>query len=754
MTDYPPRQNGKNEKFPTQEEPVNISRRRLLLATAGVTAGALVLGFGFPVKQARAKGSPATLAPGTRVPAFLEIRPDNVIRFQCPFAEGGQGIFTAMAQIVGEELDADPSTFLVENAPAGADYLIMEGGIRSTGGSESVRSSYFTMRRLGALARQMLLQAAAEVLQVPVASLKTEPGKVIHEASGRSLPYGQLAARALDMPVPDVASVKLKHPSDFRWIGKPVKRLDVYEKSTGKAVYTIDCSVEGMLHAAVQHAPRLGLKVGTIRNEAQVQSMKGIHSVHKLPGAVAVVAERWWNAKQAAEALQIDWLEPDESEKFRYMPADFSSAAFVEELANAQGEGEDVEVKGHFAQAMKEAKTTLTAQYHSQHLNHAQLEPPTALARFNDDGTLELWIPNQEPELFQADVAALTGLDISKVFIHSPLMGGFFGRHFNYDHSAMAYPQAIQLARAVGRPVKLIWSREEEFLRDTHRPMAAVRFSAGLDAEGYPIAIQAISTCEGAAEGIAGKKDDKIDETSVEGLAGKAYAIPNVRIAQLYKKGPVMVGYWRSVGNSMNDFLYESFLDEIADKGGKDPFELRMRLLKGNSRLTTLLRAVEELSGGWKAGPYTAADGSRRARGVAMASPFGTQAAAIAEVSIENGQVRVHQIWEAIDPGNIVNPAIIEAQVNSAVALGLSQVLIEESLYEKGKPVARNYDLYPILPPSRMARVHVRIVESGAKMGGIGEPPLPAIPPAVANAVARLTGKRVRSMPLSRHDFT
>jgi len=227
-----------------------------------------------------------------------------------------------------------------------------------------------------------------------------------------------------------------------------------------------------------------------------------------------------------------------------------------------------------------------------------------------------------------------------------------------------------------------------------------------------------------------------------------------VRIAQLYKKGPVMVGYWRSVGNSMNDFLYESFLDEIADKGGKDPFELRMRLLKGNSRLTTLLRAVEELSGGWKAGPYTAADGSRRARGVAMASPFGTQAAAIAEVSIENGQVRVHQIWEAIDPGNIVNPAIIEAQVNSAVALGLSQVLIEESLYEKGKPVARNYDLYPILPPSRMARVHVRIVESGAKMGGIGEPPLPAIPPAVANAVARLTGKRVRSMPLSRHDFT
>jgi len=752
MSEQPDSLNATNELFPSGE-PVNISRRRFLIASAGMTAGALVLGFGLPVGQARAQaGSPAA-APGTRVPAFLEIRPDNSVRFQCPFIEGGQGIFTAMAQIVGEELDADPSTFVVENAPAGADYKVMDSGMRITGGSQSVRTSYTTMRRLGALTRQMLLQAAAEEMQVSVSSLKTEPGQVIHEATGRSLTYGQLASRALDLPVPDAASVKLKDPSQFRWIGKPVQRLDMHEKSTGQAVYSIDCSVEGMLHAAVQHAPRMGLKPGNILNEAHVRAMKGIHSVHRLPGAVAVVAERWWNAKRAAEALQVDWLEPAADEKDRYMPADFSSDAFAEQLASAPGEGDDAEVKGNFTQAVKDAHTTVTATYHSQYLNHAQLEPPSALARFNEDGTLELWMPNQAPEMFQADVAARTGMDASKILIHSPLLGGFFGRHFVYD-TAMVYPQAIQLAREVGRPVKLIWSREEEFLRDTHRPMAAVRFSAGLGGDGYPVAIQAISVCEGPTEGIAGKKGDKLDETAVEGLAGKAYAIPNVRIAQIYKKGPVMLGYWRSVGNSMNDFLYESFLDEIADKGGKDPFELRMRLLQGNKRLTTLLRAVEELSGGWKPGPYTAADGTRRARGVAMASPFGTEAAAIAEVSIENGQVRVHQIWEAIDPGSIVNPAIIEAQVNGAVALGLSQVLVEESVFENGKPVARNFDMYPILPPSRMARVHVRIVESGEKMGGIGEPPLPAVPPAVANAVSRLTGKRIRSMPLSRHDFT
>src|SRR6185437_13698473 len=253
-----------------------------------------------------------------------------------------------------------------------------------------------------------------------------------------------------------------------------------------------------------------------------------------------------------------------------------------------------------------------------------------------------------------------TGLDPAKITIHSPLLGGFFGRHFIYD-TASPYPQAIQLAKEIGRPIKVIWSREEEFLRDILRPMAVVRFRAGLDANGMPVALQAVSATEGPTEGISNKRGEKLDPTALEGLTGKAYAIPNRRIAQLYVKTPVMLGYWRSVGNSHNDFLYESFLDELADKGGQDPYALRMRLLQGNQRLTNLLHAVGEMSGGWKRGPYTAADGTRRARGVAMASPFGTQAAAIAEVSMESGQVKVHDVWEAIDPGSIVNPAIIEA---------------------------------------------------------------------------------------------
>ncbi|PMZ93226.1 MULTISPECIES: molybdopterin cofactor-binding domain-containing protein [unclassified Pseudomonas] len=731
-------------------ETVNLSRRRFL---AGSAIGALVLGFGLPLGSARVQAAAATTERGTQVPAFLEIRADGSVHLLSPFMEGGQGVNTAMAQIIGEELDADPATFVVESAPAGEAYVVMENGLRITGGSMSVRMSYPTMRRLGALARAMLLQAGAEQLGVPVGELSTEPGKVVHAASGRALGYGELAAKAMDLPVPDPASVKLRAPSQFRWIGKPVQRLDAYDKSTGKAVYSIDVKVDGMLHAAVQHAPRLGMTVGNLRNEEQVKAMKGVHSVHQLPGAVAVVAERWWHAKRAVEALQVDWKEVAADSQVRPMPADFSSDGWREHLAAQTGPSRDEENQGDVAGALAGAKTKVEATYHNQFLNHAQLEPPSATARFNPDGSLEVWLPNQAQDMFRADIAKRTGLDPARITLHSPLLGGFFGRHFLYD-SANPYPQAIALAKAVGRPVKLIWSREEEFLRDAMRPMAVVKFRAALDEKGLPVAIEAISATEGPTEAIAGKQGDKVDPTALEGLSGKAYAIANKRIAQIYVKGPAMLGYWRSVGNSLNDFFYESFLDELADKGGHDPFELRLQLLRDNPRLTTLLQAVGELSGGWKRGPFTAEDGSKRARGVAMASPFGSEAAVIAEVSLEGGQVKVHDIWQAIDPGSIVNPAIIEAQVNGAVSLGLSQVLLEESVWLNGMPRARNYDLYPVLPPSRMARVHVRIVESGAKMGGIGEPPLPAVAPAVANAVAQLTGQRVRSMPLSRHTFS
>lgn len=726
-------------------KPFKLSRRGFL----GGSLGALVLGVALPAGRARAQAAAAPVTPGSRVAAFLEIRADSTVLFRSAFIEGGQGIFTAMAQIVGEELDVDPANFVVEAAPPGPDYLLT-GGARFTGGSMSVRMSYDTMRKLGASARQMLLQAAATRLRVPVSELTTEPGRVVHAASGRTISYGEIADAAAELPVP--TDVVLRSAADFRWIGKPVARLDVRDKSTGKARYAIDQTVENMLHAAVQHCPRLGGEPGALANEAEVRGMPGVHSIHRLPGAVAVLANSWWRARRAVEALQVTWSDPAPGTAHA-MPADFSSAAHMAKLKATPGDGIAFETAGDAAGALRGAARVVEATYDAPHLVHGQLEPPSAIARWNDDGTLELWIPNQAPEMFQADAAKVAGIAAEKVIIHSQLLGGFFGRHFLYQ-TANPYPQAILLAKAVGRPVKLIWSREEEFLRDALRPMSVARLRAGLDANGLPVALDAVAVCEGATGRWFGRQPDKVDSSAVEGIAGKVYAIPNRRVGQIHVDDPAIIGFWRSVGHSMNDFFYETFFDEMADAGGQDPYELRHRLLADSPRHRNLLEAVAELSGGWKRGPFTAEDGTRRARGVAMASPFASEVATIAEVSLRDGEAVVHDVWVAIDPGSIVNPAVIEAQVNSAVALGLSSALLEEVIYIDGIPQARNFDGYPILTPDRMPRVHVRIVESGATpMGGIGEPGLPGVPPAVANAVSVLTGQRVRGLPLSKLDL-
>lgn len=726
--------------------PLNLSRRGFLAGT-----GALVLSVSVPMGSARVQAQQATpAAAGTRIEAFLEILPDSTVKFRSAFVEGGQGIYTAMAQIVGEELDVEPANFHVETAPPGPDYLLIGGQMRFTGGSMSVRTSYDAMRKLGASARAMLLEAAAAELSVPVSELTTEPGKVVHAASGRSLAYGDLAEAASALPVPE--TVELKAREDFRYIGKPEKRVDVLAKSTGKAQYAIDLKVDGMLYAAVQHAGRLGQEPVSLTNEAEVAAMPGVHSLHKLKGAVAVVADSWWRARRAVETLEVEWAEAGEGTPF-VMPADYSTAAHMEKLKATEGEGLAFESEGDAAAALASATRKVSAVYDAPPLVHGQLEPPSALARWNGDGTLELWLPNQAPEMFQADAAKIAGVTPDKVIIHSPMLGGFFGRHFLYA-AASPYPQAITLSKAVGKPVKVLWSREEEFLRDAQRPMGVARFEAALDDAGQPVALSAVTVGEGPIGRWFGRQPDKVDSSTVEGIAGKPYAIANRRVGNILVEDPMVIGFWRSVGHSMNDFFYETFFDEMADAGEQDPFELRMKLLEASPRHKTLLQAVGDLSGGWKRGPFEAEDGSRRARGVAMASPFGSEVATIAEVSLEDGEVVVHDVWVAIDPGSIVNPAIIESQVNSAVALGLSSALLEGVTYVDGMPEARNYDLYPILSPERMPKVHVTIVESGAPMGGIGEPGLPGVPPAVVNAVAALTGTRIRSLPLSKHDLT
>ncbi|UMY17937.1 xanthine dehydrogenase family protein molybdopterin-binding subunit [Methylobacterium organophilum] len=724
----------------------NLSRRGFL----GVASGALLLGIDLrngSAAQPRAEG-PAAVAPkpGTRVAAFLEIRPDNSVRLLSPFVEGGQGIDTGLAQTIGEELDLDPARFAVECAPPGPDYAVVNG-LRMTGGSFSTRSSFEAVRRLGATAREMLLRAAAARLAVPQDSLTTEDGRVIHAASGRSLGYGELAEAALALPPRD--DVALKDPQKFRWIGKPVARLDRHDKATGRAVYGIDIRLEGMLHAAVQHAPHLGTEPQSVANEADIRAMPGVHSVHRLPGAVAVVAESWWRARKAAEALQVVWTEPA-SDGIATVSKNFSSAVMLAALKGTRESGIPAEQEGDPAAAFTGAAKVIEAEYDAPYLAHAQLEPPSAVARFTEDGTLDLWLPNQMPELFQQIAAKTAGLAPEQVRIHSPMLGGFFGRHFYYG-PANPFPQAILLAKATGRPVRVLWSREEEFGMDAVRPLSFARFKAALGADGMPVALQTTAIGEGPIGRWFGALfKSPVDSSVVEGLDKKPYAIPNRRLDYVKVAHPVTIAFWRSVGHSMNDYFYESFLDEIAAAGNKDPFELRLALVKDSPRHVTLLRRVAELAGGWKRGPFAAEDGTRRARGLSMASPFGSETATIAEVSLKAGEARVHDLWIAIDPGSIVNPAIVKRQVESAAALGLSSTLLEQVVYEAGQRQARNFDAYPILDRARMPRVHVAIVESGAPMGGIGEPGLPGVPPAVVNAVAVLTGQRVRSLPLAK----
>ncbi|WP_431284540.1 molybdopterin cofactor-binding domain-containing protein [Humitalea sp. 24SJ18S-53] len=723
--------------------PVNLSRRGAL----GAALGTLVLGAVLPRGAALGQAAPAA-AGRNPMSALLELRADGSVLFRSPFVEGGQGVATAMAQIIGEELDVEPARFIVECAPPGPAFNA-EDGLRVTGGSRSVRTSYQAMRELGATARLMLVQAAAARLGVPADSLTTEPGRVLHARSGRAIAYGDLAQAAAALPVP--ANPPLRSPTTFRWIGKPVARIDVQDKSTGRATYGIDLVVEGMLQAAVQHAPRLGGEPGAIANEAAVRAMPGVHSIHRLPGAVAVLADRWWRARRAVETLEVAWTDPAPGTA-NVMPADFSSAGLRATLLATPGPGMVGEEVGDASAALRTAARTVEAVYDAPFLAHGQLEPPSAIASWKPDGSLELWLPNQAQDMFQRAAAEVAGIAPEKVTLHSPILGGFFGRHFLYPAS-IPFAQAILLSKAAGRPVKVIWSREEEFLRDALRPMGLVRMRAGLDSTGMPVALDAEAVGDGLLIRLFGAPADKADDTMIEGIAKKPYAIPHRRIAHVPMQNPAIIGFWRSVGHSMNDFFSESFLDELADVGGKDPFALRLALLADQPRHKALLEAVGELSGGWKRGPFTAPDGTRRARGVAMASPFGSEVAAISEVSIKDGAVVVHDVWIAIDPGSIVNPAIVEAQMNSAIALGVSITLLEEFTYENGTPGARNFDGYPILPPDRMPRVHVRIVESGAPMGGIGEPGLPAVPPAIVNAVAALTGRHIRTLPLSKTQF-
>ena len=717
---------------------VSLSRRKFLgLSVAGT--GALVLGMSLPVTQKFAR---ANSKENDAINAFIAIEEDGRVVFQNPFIEMGQGTYTSIPAIVAEELDVDMSVIDVVQAPHGEDYRIMFGNTaRFTGGSNSVRASYDTMRKTGASARAMLMQAAANEWDVAVEECTTEPGFVLHKPSGRKLAYADITTAAAKLQPPE--TIELKDPTDFRLIGKPLARLDSHAKATGQAEFGIDVQAEGMLYAAVKQSPVFG---GTLKSfdKSKVMNMPGVVAVDEIPEGIAVIADVYWHAKSALEKLPVEFEDGTN--------AGFSSAAYLGKLqARLDDPGITVENEGDAAAALQAAEKTIEAEYHVPFLAHATMEPMNCMALVETDHCI-VWAPNQGADFVAMVAAQITGLPADKIEVRTPFLGGGFGRRFVLDYAK----QAITLAKKhMGKPIKVIWTREEDTQHDFYRPMTAAKYRAGFDKDNKAVALHITTVGEGPMGRLNPEflQDPKIDSTVIEGAEKQPYEIPNKRLDLVHESvAPVPLGYWRSVAHSFNGFMKESFIDEMAHASKTDPVKFRQALLAAHPRYQKVLDKVVKMAD-WKEKPFKV-NGRQHAMGVALHESFGTLVAEIAEVSIEAGEVMVHKVWCTVDCGFAVNPRIVKMQMESGIAYGLSATLAEEITLQNGRVMQTNFHTYPVLSPDKMPEINVEIINSGEALGGIGEPGTPPIAPAVCNAIYMLTGTRIRSLPLSHHNLS
>jgi isoquinoline 1-oxidoreductase beta subunit len=699
--------------------------RRGFLQVSALAGGGLLLGFRIPAAEARsAPAGDDAFAPN----AWVRIAADGMITAVVASSEMGQGVMTAIPMLLAEELDADWQTIQAEFAPAGEAYTNPIIGQQLTGGSTAVRGYWTPVREAGAAARMMLLAAAAQRWGVAENACSARDGAIVHAASGRRLGYGELAAEAAEQPVP--AAVFLKEPGEFSLLGTRQKRLDTPAKCDGSAIFAQDIKRPNMLTAVVQRCPVFG---GTRKGFAaeQAKQVKGVVDVLALgDDAVAVVADGWWPAEQARGKLQIDW-------DFAGNGA-LSSAEISKRFEQAVDDGLSATDEGDVAGALSDAPQVLEATYEVPYLAHACMEPMSCVAEIGDAGC-DVWVGTQAQTRTQNTAMEITGLPRAQVRVHTLFLGGGFGRRSEQDFVR----DAVTLAQQTGRPVKVIWSREDDIRHDYYRPATYNRLAAALDDAGKPLAwrhriagpsIRARSSQETRASGM--------DPTSVEGAANLPYAIANREVTYAMVNPPVPVGYWRSVGSSQNAFVTEAFFDEVARAGGRDPYELRRELLADEPRHRGVLELAATKAGWGEPLP------EGRARGIAVAKSFGSYCAQVAEVELDGTTVKVRRVVCAIDCGQIVNPAIIEAQMESGIAYGLNATLNGEITIANGRVQQGNFDDYPLLGIGEMPAIEVHIVATDASPGGVGEPGTPPIAPAVANAVLALTGKPVRRLPI------
>ena len=706
-----------------------FSRRRFLQVGAAAGGGLLLsLSLPSPGDAANTAG-----AGGFAPNAFIRIGADRQIVLTMPYVEMGQGTYTAISMLIAEELEVDLHQVRLEHAPPNAKLYgnPVLGGVQATGGSTAIRAAWQPLRQAGAIARTMLVAAAANRWNVDARSCRAESGEVLHSPTGRRMTYGELAADAARLPVP--ATVALKSAKDFKLIGTPAKRLDAPAKVNGTAIYGIDVRPPGVKIATLAQSPVFGGRVKSL-DDAAARGVNGVRQIVRLDDAVAVVADHMGAAKKGLAALKIEWDHGPH--------ATLDTDAIARELEQATlMPGPAAQNIGDVEQALAGAATKVEATYQVPFLAHATMEPMNCTVHVREDGC-EVWVGTQVIGRAQVAAAKITGLPLDKVVVHNHLIGGGFGRRLEADGVA----RAVQIARQVNGPVKIVWTREEDIQHDMYRPYFFDRISAGLDAGGMPIAWRhRFAGSSVLARWLPPAFNNGLDPDTTEGAINLVYGLPNLRVEYLRVEPPgIPTAFWRSVGPSHNVFVTESFVDELAATAKQDPVAYRRALLGGSPRARAVLELAAEKAGWGQTLP------ERVGRGVSLQLAFGpTYMAQVAEVEVSKaGAVRVRRVVCAVDCGTVINPDTVRAQIEGAIMFGITAALHGEITVKGGRVEQANFDTYQMLRMDEAPAIEVHIVPSTEAPGGMGEPGTSAIVPAVTNAIFAATGKRLRKMPV------